>query len=353
MMTTTTGSPRFPFPHAELTPIVGKPTAVDVQLLQKKVYANTRAVHCTRGGGANGYLGITMDPAVYLARAGKAFIPPAHPGNQLVHAANATVAQTTVANRTYDDEEVREAIRQQILTAVDATYHGVLADADFGYADVTISVILTHLRFTYAKLTGDDLETNRTQLATMWNPDEPIENLWLRIKHIRAVATAGQEPITDSTVIRLTLVALDQAGVYAHPIKTWRDKPDTDRTWNNFVPHFEHSEKERIRLLTGANAGYHGANKAIETHPPSAITPQNLAAAATTGTQFQYNTCPLFYCWTHGLNRNPQHTSGTCSSKGKGHKDDATLDNRQGGNAHITFGDPSSSGQCRVAFPPT
>jgi hypothetical protein len=99
-----------------------------------------------------------MDPAVYLTRAGEAFIPPAHPGNQLVHAANATVAQIMAANRTYDAEltgfrryeEVREAIRQQILTAVNATYHDVLADADFGYADVTIPVILTHLRATYA-----------------------------------------------------------------------------------------------------------------------------------------------------------------------------------------------------------
>jgi hypothetical protein len=169
-----------------------------------------------------------MDPAVYLTHAGEAFIPPDHPGNQLVHAANATVAQITAANRTYDAalanfrryEEVREAIHQQILTAVYATYHGVLAYSDFGYADATIPVILTHLRTTYATLTDDDLETNRTQLATTWNPGEPIENLWLCIKHIRAVATAGQEPITDSTVIHLALVALDQAGVYAHPIKT-------------------------------------------------------------------------------------------------------------------------------------
>jgi hypothetical protein len=143
-----------------------------------------------------------MEPATYLARAGVPFVAPNHPGGQPVYAPNAMVAQITATNRTYDAalaefrryEEIREAIRQQILQAVEATYHDVLADEAFGYAEVTIPQILTHLRTTYATLTDDDLETNRNKLFTPWNPDEPIEQLWLRIKHIRAVATAGGNP---------------------------------------------------------------------------------------------------------------------------------------------------------------
>jgi hypothetical protein len=202
MTTTSSGSTHFPFPHAELTPIRGKPTATTVQQLQKEVFANTRAVHSARGGGVNGHLGLDMEPAAYLARAGTPFIPPNHPGEQPDHAPAATAAQITAANRTYDAalaefrryEEIREAIRQQILQAVQPTYHDVLADEDFWYADVTVPQILTHLRTTYATLTDDDLETNRSKLSTPWNPDEPIEQLWLRIKHIRAVATPGESP---------------------------------------------------------------------------------------------------------------------------------------------------------------
>jgi hypothetical protein len=173
MSTNNTGSTRFPSPHAKLTPIRGKPTAITVKQLQKEVFASTRAVHSARGGGVNGYLGIAMEPAAYLARAGVPFIPPDHPGDQLVHAANTTVTQITATNRTYDAAlaefrqytEIREAICQQILQAVEATYHDVLADEDFGYANVTIPQILTHLRTTYATLTDDDLETNRNKLS--------------------------------------------------------------------------------------------------------------------------------------------------------------------------------------------
>jgi hypothetical protein len=179
MVTHTTGSTRFPSPHAELTPIRGKPTAITVKQLQKEVFANTRAVHSARGGGVNGHLGIAMDPvAAYLARAGEPFVPPDHPGEQPIHAANATSALITATNRTYDAalaefwqyEEIREAIRQQILQAVEAIYHDVLADEDFGYADVTVPQILAHLKTTYATLTDDDLETNRNKLSTPWNP---------------------------------------------------------------------------------------------------------------------------------------------------------------------------------------
>jgi hypothetical protein len=131
MATHTTGSTRFPFPHAELTPICGKPTAIMVKQLQKEVFANTRAgVHSSaRGGGVNGHLGIFMDLVAYLARAGEPFVPPDHPGEQPIHAANATSALIMATNRTYDAalaefqgyKEIREAIRQQILQAVEAT----------------------------------------------------------------------------------------------------------------------------------------------------------------------------------------------------------------------------------------
>jgi hypothetical protein len=59
--------------------------------------------------------------------------------------------------------------------------------------------------------------------------------------------------------MRLTLNALEKAGIYDHPIKTWRDTPEGERIWTTFGPHFEHGENERLRLLTATNASFHGA----------------------------------------------------------------------------------------------
>jgi hypothetical protein len=82
-MATTTATTAFPFPHPELTPIVGKPTPPASKLLKREVFANARFVHSTRGGGTNGYLALCMAGAPYVARSGVTFDLPVQPGPSL------------------------------------------------------------------------------------------------------------------------------------------------------------------------------------------------------------------------------------------------------------------------------
>ena len=43
----------------------------------------------------------------------------------------------------------------------------------------------------------------------------------------------------------------------------------------------------------------------------------------------------MFYCWTHGLGYNKEHTSATCTAPQAGHVRNATVFNKQGGNCNI------------------
>jgi hypothetical protein len=339
-----TQSSSFPLPHAQLTPILGKPTAAAIRQLKKEIYANARSLHSDRGGGINGHLGIVMPNAAYFLRAGTPFDAPNHPGPQPIHAVNATAAQITSANRTYDHDldefktytNIKEKLKQQVLSAVDPIYYQDLEDETFGYADVLIPAIITHLTATYGTLTASDLETNRDKLTEAWNPDDPMENLWKNIKVVRAIATQGGEPISDGTTIQLTLLALGKTGVLSHAIETWHDKDEADHTWPNFQLHFNKHEKTRLTKMTAQAAGFHGAQNA--THTPDV---QALAAAAQQAgkpTDHVSNGIPLFYCWTHGLSKNLEHTSSTCQNKSEGHCPDATVENRLGGVNKINFG---------------
>jgi hypothetical protein len=352
-MTTTNTS--FPLPHAVLTPIPGKPTAATLRQLKKELYANARSIHSDRGGGINGHLGLVMPTAAYVIRAGAVFNEPNHPGTQPVHAAAATAAQITAANRAYDhflDEfktytTIKETLKQQVLSAVDPIYYQDLEDDTFGYADVLIPAIINHLTTTYGTLTASDLEINRDKLTEAWNPDDPIENLWKNIKIIRAVATQGAEPISDGTTVQLTLLALGKTGVHSHAIETWFDKDEADHTWTNFQLHFNKHEKTRLSKMTAQAAGFHGAQNA--THTPAEVpsdTTASASAAQQAGKPKEYvsNGIPLFYCWSHGLSKNLEHTSSTCLSPKEGHCPHATIDNRLGGVNKINFG---RSGQAR------
>jgi hypothetical protein len=340
----------FAFPHATLTPLHGKPTSATIKLLQREVFANARAIHSTRGGGANGYLAICMTDAIYLARAGQAFIIPVHPGPQPVHAAAATVAQITATNREWDQElldfniyhAVTETIRKQILEAVNPTFYDVLEDDTFGYADVTILNLLTHIQDEYGTMTRTDLESNRNLLKAAWNPDDEFANLWTKIKTVRQIAVDGGDPISDNTTMELTVQSLRQAGVYGHALQTWDDKSETEQTYANFKTHFSLQEKNRLRNLTAKAAGFNATAcvpPAVHVIPPTDAT---AAAANTSGTNtktnFVSNEIQLFYCWTHGLSRNPAHTGSKCENKATGHKDCATVDNRMGGVNRINFG---------------
>jgi hypothetical protein len=237
-MTSPTTSNAFTFPHPTLTPIAGKPTSAAIKLLTRELYANARSVHSTRG--------VCMPAVAYLARAGKAFDVPEHPGPQPVHGPNATSAQITASNRQYDHDlrefetynAINEALRKQLLEAVAAPYYDVLEDDTFGYADVTIVVILLHLNTEYGVITRTDLEINRNSLHTAWNPDEEFANLWTRIKTIRCIATDGGDAISETATMELTIEALRQAGAYSHAIQTWDDKANADQTWANFKLHF-------------------------------------------------------------------------------------------------------------------
>jgi hypothetical protein len=74
--------------------------------------------------------------------------------------------------------------------------------------------MLIHLETTYGTISCDDIELNRTKLSMALNVDKPIEVLWIRLQEIQRFATAAAEPISDATVIRLTLIVFELTGVF-------------------------------------------------------------------------------------------------------------------------------------------
>ena len=357
---TATSPTTFVFPHPVLTPITGRPTNTTLQTLQKQLYANARAIHSTRGGGANGHLALIMPAADYLARAAVDFVPPVHPGVAPVHAPGATAAAITETNRqfAYDLGEytrflaIAEELKKQILLAVPVRYLAILEDADLGFADVPASAMLAHLKTSYGNITIEEIEANRSRLTADWNPDAPMEDLWLRIHESQRYATAAGEDITDAAAIRLTLAVLEKTGVFITACEKWRDLADAEWTLVNFKAHFTKADQERIRILTARTAGYHGANAADvpTTPPPTPTTPPaapDIAAAAITPqprTVRIDGSVAMYYCWSHGLGINKDHTSATCNFPKEGHITTATADNMQGGRNTIGTGRPARRG---------
>jgi hypothetical protein len=255
---------------------------------------------------------------------------------EIIRLFNQVLAEHTMYHR------VATEIKSQLLAAVDNTYLRELEDVDFGFADITPQAMLEHLKSTYGTLTPEAIETNRNELSTPWNPDDPLENLWKRIGEIQRVAMAGGAPITDVAAITLTLAMFEKSGLLATTTQLWRVKPVLQWTWANFCTDFTLANAERIRQTTAAAAGYHGANAAVVTPGPP------IAAAVHAAINVAHANAPavnvdggtLYYCWTHGLSPNANHSSNSCNHKGDGHINNATVFHMQGGSARINMTRP-------------
>ena len=198
------------FPHETLTPIIGKPTRMSLTVLKRELFANARSVPSTLGGGALGHAFLLMTPAEFAALpTALPVVAPAHPGPQPPHAAAATGPQITQTNRSYDAEleafalyhGVRERCKQLLLKAVEPKYLAKLQDRIMGHAAVTPQAMLAHLFSAYGKIKPDDLDTNCEALIAPWTPESSLETLWARIRECQEIATDGNEPINDATVI--------------------------------------------------------------------------------------------------------------------------------------------------------
>lgn len=354
-------APTLTFTHSALTPVIGEPTNSSVKLLKKEIYTNAREIPSTRGGGAHGHLGLVMPAAEYLVLAAEAFTLPAHPGATPVHAAGATGSQITEGNRAYTAliselavaTTVATCLKNQLLQAVEHRYLAALEHDEFGFAEVNVAALLAHLQTTYGRITREDLEKNRASIQTIWHPDQDIENLWISLREIKRLSIAGNDELSDEAIMGLTFLMFEATGVFTVACDLWTRKAEADKTWDNFKTHFNTENIERKRKLTAQQAGFHGAHAVVTPAPDSApplaaIVPDPGTAAAATATAPSSAPAPvisndgvrMFYCWTHGLGTNPNHTSATCQRRATGHQDDATVTNMQGGNNTIMTGRP-------------
>jgi hypothetical protein len=341
-MTTT----QIAFPHPTLTLISGKPTPATLTVMKKELYANAMVQRSDRGGGQHGYLALVMNDQEYLSLLGTVlFTNPVPPGTQPDHAIGATGPQMTEANRRYDQSKeeftqfqqtTRDALKVQILAAINSTYLQTLSHAVFGYANVTPQELMEHLTSTYGKRTIEDLEANRDKLKADWIPEDEIEHLWKRAVDCKTFAEHSDLALNDTAIMNLLLIPLEKSGVLTDDVKAWRLQDPAQQTWDTFKLHFERANKERNRALRTGTAGYNALNAALANvdMTPSANSATSIVGQPGGGAAqpaARVGDVLLYYCHSCGLGHFPAHTSMTCLYPKPGHKIEATISNMMGG----------------------
>lgn len=340
---TATEQPSITFPIPELTKLEEgqAPSFTIIRKWQAELYENAMAIPSHRGGGAHGHVGMLMGAVEYgiLTNDAAAWVSPVAPAAEPDIPVAATQQQAATIRDTWHRRmtefqtftKVNTGLKQLILQACPTEFLIELKNPLTGFAGSTARDLLDHVVAQYGDITPDDLLENRKEMNRAWSPDTPIRLLWAQIQTCRSIATDGGNPISDMDAITSALENIEKSGVFPDDVRTWRNRPIAEWTLANLRTHFNRAEKERNRQITAKGAGFSAANSATDK-------PQALAAKETDKPKPPPDSkapVELCYCWSHGLGRNPSHTSQTCKNPKPGHQKNATIANMMGGSARI------------------
>lgn len=339
----------FVFPHEELTRIDGKPTHESVELLIQEVYSNACQNECSLGGGQFGYLGIVMPDATYAEKQmirQDPIIPFTKPTlpTEVPLTREDKLEFKEIQQQLVNYNAMEGHLKKQIIQAIDRTYIAALADRQMGFTMITAKALLAYIVKEYDTIDYADIIDNRNKLDSEWDITQPITMLWNRIDDIKAFALAGGSPIDDRTIMQATLTVLANTGVFDTHIIIWKQKPQADWRYNEFMEFFNNAERDR-NTKTAKTAGFHTANATKPMNTPPTNNNSNTTVVNNgqwyiktdaTGYSFdarvmRFGNKDIWFCHSHGGSTNPNHTSETCNRPKEGHVRQSTWDNICGG----------------------
>ena len=262
------------FEYKVLPRIVGEPTFNHLHEILKQLKANTCAVPCTLGGGANGYLGMLVTPLKYATIApGTPFVAPQMPGALLI---NPTDTQYQIAiTKTLYDTALREhqtyilmqrALISLIQKCIDPKYTNAVRNRTTGQLPADIRLIMTHLFTTYGKITEHELQEKYDEtLKLTYDVSEPIDTIFNAVEDLCEVAELADSAYTPKQQVHIGYIIISKQRIFRADIRKWMRKSALDKTWTNFVDHFRTAHQElRDTDATVDELGYHSANAIVE-----------------------------------------------------------------------------------------
>lgn len=326
------------------------PTYEETNNLLRALNENARSIRSDYGNGAMGHLHHTTSDRKYQQQSGGiAYVAQPREARPEPLGQGTTGAQQAFHTdnwRNYKENkhiydtniEAEKVLKTQFLKAVNHSYINHLGNQDDNFENVPLLLLVETIKEKFGTITPHALTQNMLEAQKPINLNEPIQEYINKMNKCRRLATAGEDPISDTMAIRLATDALTATGRFKtdlHNRATSFDRNAPRETWNQFVNWLERVDQARLEEST-AEAGFHGqANATTEATMQAAITQAIALALAQAGIPARTTTStdtrtPKYkhYCWSHG---NCGHTSLACTRRKAGHQDQATKNNKMGG----------------------
>jgi len=284
-----------------------------------------------------------------------------------------------------ESNNVEQALKQQIITAIEDTFLTPLRNRQTNTIDVTIPVILDYLYTNHGKVSPAMLqEEERAVKEMVYDTTHPIDIIFNKVEDLLDLSVAANADFTAQQLINIAYVIINRTGKYQTYIREWLRTPAADKTWTNFKTAFRraHQELKEAGDLELKDTPYASANLvqdvidgvqtalAQDSPPPPDLSDHTDTISHLANNAAQHQLLPQMmaqmvqmmeqmatiqqqlanqtlqstptnsqptrprrtntskYCWSHGA---CAHDGNDCKAKKPGHIDTATFHNKMGG----------------------
>lgn len=255
------------FEYPTVTRIHGQPTYETLQRLYNELKSNAGSIPSSLGGGANGHLGLILDPRQYATISqypyvrpmfpGPLYVPPNIPQQMAIMLQNQHKEHVRVFREV---QGVENALRQQITSAIEKDYLAALRNRATNSITIPIHEIIKYLFMTYGKITPTKLQEKEVKVKQIvYDPTTPIDVIFNPVDDLVDYANAANFPYSNEQIINLAYIILMNTGKFGNYIREWNRKPPDVKTWVNFKSFFRNARTELndTSELTAQDTNFH------------------------------------------------------------------------------------------------
>jgi hypothetical protein len=262
-------------PNPILTKISGEPTYQNMKKWKKEISSNLISVRMPANWGQNkGLLGELQDPAVFLARNGAAYNPPAAaPPSYPVIAGGSTTAEREKARAEHaiDATFWATAVHAKRIAvnigaaALEPFVYAELDDPDEGLDDVQIRDLYDHIMERFAKISQTEIDENLLEFNEGIDPSKTLAVYKRKQELCQEVAADAGVPITEATMVTTGTKHAVATGGMEEAWKSWMRTAANLRTWPAWKTHWTAAFQEKRELIRLTGITFNGmANQANE-----------------------------------------------------------------------------------------
>ena len=219
----------------------GQPTLDTLIHLLRQLKINVQSVPTTLGSGQLGYLALVLPEASFNAIPNsRPFVRPVHPGPFIVTSPTAGIATKTStltptitaavvtqqkANwddkvRIYNDcQAVEQALRQQLVEAIDPTFLDALRNPYTYMVQSSIPAIMRHLQQSYGFLTDEELSDKEDALKSyIYDPVKTVDDVFNKITKQQELCILMNNPMPDKQQVSIAYKIFSRAHIFQNAL---------------------------------------------------------------------------------------------------------------------------------------